>query len=504
MTKTSEQQNMIPRPPIVVVMGHIDHGKSTLLDYIRKANIVATEAGGITQHTAAYEAVHTDSEGKISKITFIDTPGHEAFVELRSRGAQVADVAILVVSAEDGVKPQTLDALKSILDAKIPYIVAINKIDKPNANIERTKQTLAEHEIYIEEWGGKIPAVPISAKTGQGVDDLLEMVLLTTELEELTADSTAPASGVVLEARLHKTKGLSSTLIIKNGTLNKGSYIISEHAYAPVRVIENFKGAQIETATFSSPVRITGWTELPTVGATFSTCESKKEAEILIENYKLNQKTKPAKTSGSTDDNRTFVPIIIKADVAGTLDAIIHEIKKLENERVGANIIYTGVGDITESDIRAASGKDNVVIVGFNVKIDTQATALRERENIETKVFSIIYELGDYLKELFTTRTPKIASEEMKGQLKVMKYFSAMRDKQVIGGKVAKGSIHVKEVVKILRQDEEVGRGVITELQHSKQKVSEVEEGKECGLCVESKIEIAPGDILESFEIVER
>jgi translation initiation factor IF-2 len=504
MTNEHKQTNLVTCPPIVVVMGHIDHGKSTLLDYIRKANIVATEAGGITQHTAAYEATHTDNTGKVSPITFIDTPGHAAFVELRSRGAQVADVAILVVSAEDGVKPQTLDALKSILDSKIPYIVAINKIDKPNANIEKTKQTLSENEIYIEEWGGKIPAVPISAKFGQGVEDLLEMVLLTAELEELKGDSSMPASGVILETHLHKTKGLSATLIIKNGTLKTGSYIVSEHAYAPVRVIEDFKGVKIESATFSSPVCITGWTELPKIGAEFMTCDSKKEAEVLIEQFKLNQKTKTPITNCVSDEKKAYVPIIIKADVAGTLDAIIHEINKLENERVAANIIYTGVGDITESDIRAASGKGNVVIVGFNVKIDNQATALRERENIETKVFGIIYELGDYLKELFEARTPRISCEEMKGQLKVMKYFSAMKDKQVIGGKVIKGGIHVKETVKIIRQDQEIDRGIITELQHSKQKVSEVEEGKECGLCVESKTQIAPGDILESFEVVER
>ena len=504
MTTSTPQKNLIPRPPVVVVMGHIDHGKSTLLDYIRKANIVATEAGGITQHTAAYEAEHTDADGKVSRITFIDTPGHEAFVELRSRGAKVADVAILVVSAEDGVKPQTLDALKCILDAKIPYIVAINKIDKPNANIDRTKQTLAEHEIYIEEWGGKIPAVPISAKTGQGVNDLLEMVLLTAELEELKADPDAQATGVVLEAHLHKTKGLSATVIIKNGTLKVGSYLISEHAYSPVRVIEDFKGKKIDSATFSSPVRITGWTELPTVGATFSVCDTKKEAEVIIENNKLNQKSNPVEIA-TRDENKAYVSIIIKADVAGTLDAIIHEIKKLENERVGARIIYTGVGDITESDIKAATGKDNnIVVVGFNVKTDSQATALKERENIEIKIFSIIYELGDYLKELFISRTPKISTEEMKGQLKVLKFFSKMKDKQVIGGKVVKGSIHVKETVKIMRREEEVGRGLITELQHAKNKVSEIEEGKECGLCVESKIEIAPGDILESFIIVEK
>jgi len=504
MTKETTQQNLTPRPPIVVVMGHIDHGKSKLLDYIRKTNVVDTEAGGITQHTAAYEATHTDADGKKSTITFIDTPGHAAFVELRSRGALVADVAILVVSAEDGVKPQTLDALKSITEAKIPYIVAINKIDKPNANIEKTKQSLAENEIYIEEWGGKIPAVSISAKFGQGVEDLLEIVLLTAELEELKANSSNKASGIVLEAHLHKTKGISGTLIIKDGTLKTGSYIVSDHAYTPVRMIEDFKGSKIESATFSSPVCITGWTELPQIGATFTTCDTKKEAEILIEEYKLNLKKKAPEAIRESDANRAFVPIIVKADVAGTLDAIIHEIKKLENDRVAANIIYTGVGDITESDIRAASGKDDVVIVGFNVKIDTQATVLRDRENIETKVFSIIYELGDYLKELFEVRTPRISCEETKGQLKVLKYFSAMKDKQVIGGRVVKGSIHVKEIVKIMRQEEEIGRGIITELQHTKQKVSEVEEGKECGLCVESKTGIAAGDILESFETVER
>jgi len=503
MTNTTPQKNLISRPPVVVVMGHIDHGKSTLLDYIRKSNVVDTEAGGITQHTAAYEADHTDSEGNVSKITFIDTPGHEAFAELRSRGAKVADVAILVVSAEDGVKPQTLDALKSIQAANVPYIVAINKIDKPNANIERTKQTLAENEIYIEEWGGKTPVVPISAKTGQGVGDLLDMVILTSQLEDLKADSDAKAEGVVLEAYLHKTKGITATLIIKNGTLKVGSYAISEHSYSPVRVIENFKGEKINEATFSSPVKIVGWTELPKVGAHFTICDSKKEAEVLVRDYSLKEKGNKNVITPETV-GAVYIPIIIKADASGTLDAISHEIKKLETENVRARIIHKSVGDINENDIRSGMGKFDNVVIGFNVKIDSQAQALIDREGVETKIFSIIYELGDYLKEVFIKRTPKFDVEEMKGQLKVLKFFSKMKDKQVIGGKVTKGSLHVKETVKIMRRDEEVGRGVVTELQHSKQKVGEVEEGKECGLCVDSKTDIAPGDLLETFIIVQK
>ena len=492
-------QKQIERAPVICIMGHIDHGKSTLLDYIRKTNIVDKEAGGITQKISAYEVVH---KGK--KITFLDTPGHESFAKIRRRGASVADIAVLVVSAEDGVKPQTLDALKSINSAKIPFVIAINKIDKPNANIERTKQSLAENDIYIEDWGGKIPYVPISAKTGEGINDLLDMVLLCAELEELKGDANKSAEGIVLEAHVHKTKGITATLIIKNGTLETGSFVVSEHAFSPVRIIEDFKGDKITSATFSSPIQIVGWTDLPQVGANFSVCSTKKEAEIITKKYIIDKQQNPSVVPIKEFIGAVYVPIIIKADAAGTLDAITHEIKKLETDKIRARIIHRGVGDINENDIKSAMGKADNIIVGFNVKIDPQAQVLREREGIEINLFSIIYELSDYLKEIFETRTPKFDVEESKGKLKVLKFFSKTKDKQVIGGKVVEGSIHVKEIVKIMRRDVEIGRGTLVELQHSKLKVGELEEGKEGGILVDSKIDIAPGDILECFIIVKK
>ena len=285
MTKTSTAK-IIPRPPIVVIMGHIDHGKSSLLDYIRKTNIVEGEAGGITQHLSAYEVTHhldqTRKDALASnRITFLDTPGHEAFSKMRARGAGVADIAILVVSAEDGVKEQTKEALRSIKEAGIPYIIAINKIDKPNANIERTKQNLAENEIYLEGFGGDVPFVPISAKLGTGIPDLLDMMLLVAEMENLTGDTFLPAEGIVVESNIDTKRGTSATLIITNGTLKKGMFILAEESMSPVRAIENFLGKQVSEATFSSPVQITGFDALPSVGSTFRAYANKKDAERM-------------------------------------------------------------------------------------------------------------------------------------------------------------------------------------------------------------------------------
>jgi translation initiation factor IF-2 len=496
-------ENIIERPPVIAIMGHVDHGKSTLLDYIRKTNIVDSEAGGITQKISAYEVVHKGPDGKEHKITFLDTPGHEAFKAIRARGAKVADIAILVVSAEDGVRPQTVEAYQTIQKANIPFIVAINKIDREGANIDRTKISLAENEIYVEGYGGNISFVPISAKTGQGIPELLDMVLLTAELEDLKADTAKAAEGVVIEADLDKKKGVSATLVIKEGTITSGMTIVAGTALSPVRIMENFLGKQIKEATFSSPIRIIGWNELPAVGSTFVTFDSKKEAEQYVAEQKQNAGQKSSQAN-FTDDDIALLPIVIKANEMGGLEALEHEIKKIKNEKLKIKIISSGVGDITENDVKVASGRPDTIILGFNTKVDASARSHAEKLGITIQVFDIIYKLSEWLQEVVTARTPKMKVEEATGVAKVLKIFSKVKDKQVLGGRVETGLIHVGDEVKIMRRDFEIGRGRVRELQKFKDRVSEVPEGSEFGSMVESKIEIAPGDRLESFTIVEK
>ncbi|HAT68300.1 MAG TPA: translation initiation factor IF-2 [Candidatus Yonathbacteria bacterium] len=515
MTKLSPQ-NFAPRPPIVVIMGHIDHGKSSLLDYIRKTNIVEGEAGGITQHLSAYEVSHPSKAGVADRITFLDTPGHQAFSKMRSRGAGVADIAILVVSAEDGVKEQTKEALKAIKEAGIPYIVAINKIDKPNANIERTKQNLAENEIYLEGFGGDVPFVPISAKVGTGIPDLLDMLLLVSEMENLTGDTTVLARGVVVESHVVPSRGISATLIITNGTLKKGTFIVAEESMAPVRVIENFLGKQVSDATFSSPIQITGFDSLPSVGASFRAYATKKEAEAAQaallrpgrESADSDSRTKKgvpdAVRTIPLDNNALIIPVIIKTDVAGTLEAIEKELGKIERERIAIKVIAKGVGAIGENDAKLASGSENAIILGFHTKVERSAVDIAERFGVTIKTFDIIYELTDWVTKELDSRTPKVLGEEIVGTLKVLKTFSAMKHKQVIGGKVTTGTLELGAQVKIMRRDAEIGRGKVIELQAQKLATKKVEEGNECGLMVEAKIEIAPGDILEAFVMNEK
>jgi translation initiation factor IF-2 len=324
MKNSSDQKNtLIPRPPVVAILGHIDHGKSTLLDYIRKSHTTESETGGITQNMSAYEA---------SGLTFLDTPGHEAFQELRSRGAKVADIAVLVVSAEDGVKPQTIEALRAITDAKIPYIVAINKIDKEGANVERTKQSLLESGIYIEGYGGDVSSVPISAKTGQGVPELLEMIRLIAEVEDFKADPSINGEGIVIETNRDKQKGISATLMIKNGTLASGMFVVTGDAIAPIRNFEDFQGKQITEATFSSPVKIIGFDEIPVVGDTFTSYKTKKEAEAAI--LALREENIVTSVPRKTHAQNFLIPVIIKANTSGVLEAISYEIKKCETEKL--------------------------------------------------------------------------------------------------------------------------------------------------------------------------
>lgn len=497
--------NTIERSPVIVIMGHIDHGKSTLLDYIRKTNIVEKEIGGITQKISAYEVNHLGKDGKNHRITFLDTPGHEAFQTMRIRGADVADIAVLVVSAEDGVKPQTLEALKSILKAEIPYIVAINKIDKPGADIERTKQSLAENEIYVEGYGGNIPWVAISAKNGQGVSELLDIMLLVAEMEELKGNPTAPASGVIVEANMDPKKGLTATLIIKEGTLKSGMTVIAEESMSPTRIMEDFLGKKIKEATFSSPIRIIGWNSMPKVGAQFVSFDSKKEAERYIEEQKNSPKKKIIKNKGpESTEECAVISIILKTDVQGTIEAIEHELKKLTTSRVIPKIINLGTGTITEADVKSAGNDTKTLIVGFNVKVDPQAKDIAERMGFEIKTFDIIYKLAEWLAEVCKERTPKKLVEEVTGRAKVLKMFSQTKDKQVIGARVEMGSITAGVDVRIMRRDAMIGTGKIKELQQQKTKTGKVEEGLEFGCLIQSPIEIAPGDKLELVSLVEK
>jgi len=338
------------RPPVVAVVGHIDHGKSTLLDYIRNTTVVEGEAGGITQHLSAYEAVHKNAGGE-HKITFLDTPGHEAFKAMRSRGLEVADVAILVVSAEDGVKPQTLEALKLIEGVKIPYIVALTKIDKPSADVEKAKASLLEHGVYLEGMGGEVPYVAVSGKSGEGVPELLDLILLAAELEGLAANPTGPGEGVVIEAHIDNKRGATATLIVENGTVAAGEFVISGEAFAPVRIMENFLGKAIKEALPGSPVRIVGFSALPAVGARFKTVETKREAESSVAEAlrqtqsKRDISTTPVKKEPIEGEEEEapevmVLPLVIKTDVAGTGDAVVHEIEKLPTyERLETRVV---------------------------------------------------------------------------------------------------------------------------------------------------------------------
>lgn len=498
-------QKLTTRPPVVVIMGHIDHGKSTLLDYIRKENIVDGEAGGITQHLGAYEVTHTNSENKTGKITFLDTPGHEAFCGIRERGAKVADIAVLVVSAEDGVKPQTIEALKCIISEKIPYIVAINKIDKPGANVEVTKQSLAENEIYVEGYGGDVPVVPISALKGDGIPELLDMIILVTDIQDLKADANVLAEGVVIEAGRDNKKGVSATLLIKNGTLETGLYVVADDAVSPVRILEDNRGNSIKVASFSSPVRVIGFNKIPTVGSLFVTCKGKKEAEEIASKYRGQTNTiKNLPTRRDESDTSIVIPIIIRADAIGSLEGIKHELAKIKHDKVKIKIVSEGIGNINENDIKVAQGDPKIIILSFNVKVDTKAQSILDRSTIVINYFDIIYKLTEFIKEITTSKIPKEYIDIVSGTAKILAVFSKNKDKQILGGKVQQGSLMVGSEVKILRRDLEIGRGKIKELQQQKVKADEIREGYEFGCLIESKIEIVAGDKVQGFTVTEK
>ncbi|MDD5721466.1 MAG: translation initiation factor IF-2 [Candidatus Pacebacteria bacterium] len=505
MEKDKQKENIVNRPPVVVVMGHIDHGKSTLLDYIRKTTVTEKEAGGITQRISAYEVTHQNS-----KITFIDTPGHEAFSKMRERGAKIADIAILVVSAEDGVKPQTIEAWKTIVESDTPCIVAINKIDKVGADIEKTKKELAEHEIYLESYGGKIPSVDISAKVGTGVDELLSLILILAEMENFTGDSSLDASGYVIEVNLDSKRGIMATLIIKNGTIKNGMTVVIRDAMCSTRIIENFLGKAISKATFSSPIRIVGFDKMPRVGAQFKTFQKKGDAVAYIEKRPPRPSGTPPSQGGENVVNKKIIPIILKADGSGSIEAIEKEISKINsdtsttiNKNAEFRIVGKGIGPISESDIKNASSGDTIVI-GFNVKADKSAIDTAQKRDITISFFNIIYQMTKWLEIQMEERRPKIETIETTGRAKIIRAFSRTKERQILGGKVTEGQIGLNSAIRIMRRGFEIGRAKIVNLEKNKVKTSEISEGSEFGMMIESKIEVVAGDILESFSITQK
>jgi translation initiation factor IF-2 len=501
MPKSNTQSNIVTRPPVVVIMVHVDHGKSTLLDYIRKSNIVDGEAGSITQHISAYKVSHKSEAGEDRSITFLDTPGHEAFSKMRQRGAAAADMAILIVSAEDGVKAQTLEAYNTIIESNTPYIVAINKVDKPNANIEKTKMELAEKGIYLEGMGGDIPSVQISAKAGTGVSELLDMILLVADLTVFTGDTTLPATGIVIEAHREPKRGISASCIIKNGTLTSGMFVACGSAIVTTRIMENFLGKPIKEASLSEPIRLTGFESMPDIGSTFFSFENKKEAEEYVKEILNNPPPVVKEKENNINATTKIIPLIIKTDVMGTNEALAKEISKLNTPEIAFKIVSRGTGGISETDIKMASINTESISVGFNTKMDREAININESLKVEVQTFDIIYKLIEWLAEAIQTRRPKKETLEITGSLKVLKTFGGTKDKQIVGGKVTTGRVADGGTVRIMRRDFEIGNGKIVGLQLNKMKVKEVLEATDCGIQIESKTTIAPGDILEAFII---
>ena len=494
--KQSKKPEIRKRPPVVAIMGHIDHGKSTLLDTIRNSNVVDGEAGGITQHISAYEVSH-----KNNKITFLDTPGHEAFASTRERGAQIADIAILIVSAEDGVKEQTLGAYNFIKESEIPFLVAINKIDSPKADVQNTKNSLVQNEILLEGMGGDVSYAEISAKAGTNIDELLDVILLTADVEELKADINAHASGYILESSIDTKRGVTATLVIKNGTLSSGNYVVSGTASSPVRILEDFSGAPIRSATVSAPVNLVGFDKQPASGEAFKTFANKKEAMAYLKEIEkeLNHEEDHTREMPSKIEK---IPLIIKTDVMGSLEAIKHQIEKMETTSAQFKVVAEGVGDITDGDVKSAGADDTAVIVGFNVDVTRAAKDVAETFNIEIKTFDIIYELTDFLTEALESRRTRVTTEEEFGEVKIIRVFSWTNKGGVIGGKVKSGEFRAGDKFIISRRDVEIGRGVVKGLQSGKKDVKEVKEGDEFGMMTASKIEIAEGDRLKSIRMV--
>ena len=500
MVKKSEKTpktESTTRPPIVVIMGHVDHGKTTLLDFIRKTRVAEKESGGITQHIGAYKI---EVSGK--SVTFIDTPGHEAFSQMRSRGAKVADIGVLVVAADEGVKPQTKEAIAILKTAGIPFIVAINKVDRPGADAERVKKELSESEVQVESWGGKVPSVELSAKTGENADQLIEVILLLAELENFASDASAPATAIVIESHRDSKRGATATLLLRNGKLVRGNFAVIDGVVSAVKILEDFNGQSTDSAGPSDSIRIAGLTEIPAVGSEARIFSEKKDAEKFAETSAHEKRP----FMQEVKEGRVYINVLLKADVSGSREAIEEVLRSMQLADIGVRLIRSEVGDINESDIQLALSSSNVVLIGFKVKMPAQLTEVAKNNNLTIIQADIIYDLFDQFKAAVAHLIPEEIKAVDLGKLKVLKFFKQEKSKQIIGGRVTEGLIKSGSLFRVVRKSLAQGKGKIAGLQIRSQSAQEVAEGNECGLSVEADLMISEGDVLEVYkeERVER
>jgi len=499
-----EEGELVERPPVVTVMGHVDHGKTTLLDTIRKTDVAAKEKGGITQHIGAYKIKIPNGK----EITFLDTPGHEAFTTLRARGSKVADIAVLVVAADDGVKPQTVEAINHAKNANVPIIVAINKIDKPGADPERVKRELSQYGLIPEEWGGDTIMVPVSAKTGQNVEELLENILLVAEILDLKANPKKPAVGTVIESKLDPKKGPVATVLIENGTLHQGDYFVAGYTWGKVRAMFDERGNQIKEAGPGTPVEILGFNEVPQAGDKFIVKKTEREARQLAEMRKRKREeeiqAKKARLHFENLAEQKEINIILKADVQGSLEAITKSLEELSEkfEDVSINVIHSGIGGITESDVMLAAAS-NAIILGFNVRPDAAARKAAEEENVDIRIYSIIYDLIEDMENALKGMLKPVEREQFLGTCEVKQIFRIKGVGTVAGCIVTEGVVRRNAKARLVRDGVVIYDGEISSLKRFKEDVKEVAKGYECGLMLKDFNDIKPGDIIESYEIVQ-
>ncbi len=506
----NDEENLVERPPVVVVMGHVDHGKTSLLDAIRNTNVINTEAGGITQHIGAYTV---SISGK--NITFLDTPGHEAFTAMRMRGAQATDVAILVVAADDGIMPQTIEAINHAKAADVEIVVAINKIDKPGANVDRVKQELVEYGLVAEDWGGQTICVPVSAKNKIGIDNLLEMILLVAEMKELKANPNKEASGIIIESRLDKGRGPVATVLVQNGTLQVGNPIVAGSCFGKIRAMINDKGVRIKKALPSTPVEILGLSSVPEAGEMFYVTESERKARQLAESTINKTKLAMIKNNAkvSLDDlfnqiqtgNVKELNIIVKADVQGSVEAVKTSLERLSNDEVKIKTIHGGVGAITESDIMLASAS-NAIIVGFNVRPEPSAKSIAETEKVDIRLYRIIYDAIEDVKSAMKGLLDPVYEEKVLGHAQVRQLFKVSSLGTIAGSYVTDGKITRNSKLRVIRDGKTIYEGELETLRRFKDDVKEVSEGYECGIMLNKFNDIKENDVIEAYimEEIER